>query len=283
MARTRKVILDNLAFGEGPRWHKDRLFFADMYNNKVFTLDMKGKVEFIVEVPNRPSGMGWDLKGRLLIISMLDRKLMRFENGKLSVLADLSKYAPADTNDMVVDGRGHAYIGNLGYQVHHGETPKPADVIMVDTNTGAVRVVAGGFMIPNGTVVTPDNKTLIIAESIGHKLWKFDITADGSLTNKKLFADFKDGIPDGIALDAEGAVWTAVPTWNEYCRVFEGTRIVERIKIEGRSPIAVALGGPDRKTMYMCTSMSIDGKQGPGHTKGWLESTQVDVPGAGWP
>jgi sugar lactone lactonase YvrE len=254
-----------------------------MYADKVMTVDMKGKTELVVKVPTRPSGLGFDTKGRLLIVSMLDRKLLRLEKGgKLSTVADLSSIATADCNDMVVDSKGRAYIGNLGYDLHHGEQPREADLALVDTNTGAARVVAKGFQIPNGSVITPDGKKFIIAESRGYKLSAFDIAADGSLSNRRIFADFKDGIPDGICLDAEGAVWAAIPTRREYVRVFEGGRIADQIKIENRTPIACMLGGPDRKTLFMFTSVS-DGQQGPGHTKGWIEVTSVDVPGAGWP
>jgi sugar lactone lactonase YvrE len=281
--RERKMLVSGLAFAEGPRWRDGKLWFSDMYADKVMTVDMSGKTQEIVRVPQRPSGLGFDTKGRLLIVSMVDRRLLRFESGKLSTAADLSSMAGGDCNDMVVDSRGRAYIGNLGYGLHEGQAFKEADLIMVDTNTGRAQIAAKGFSVPNGTVITPDGKKMIVAESLAHRITVFDVAPDGSLSNRRIFADLKDGIPDGICLDAEGAIWAAVPTWQEYVRMFDGGRIVDRIKIEGKGTIACMLGGPDRKTLFMLVSESLDGKHGPGHTRGWIETTTVDVPGAGLP
>ncbi len=281
---TRKPLVEGIAFAEGPRWRGDKLWFSDMYADRVMTVDMKGNLTEIVKVPTRPSGLGFDTKGRLLIVSMLDKKLLRLEkDGSLSTVADLSSMAGGELNDMLVDTKGRAYVGNLGYDIHGGAPQKDADLILVDTNTGKARIVAKGLTIPNGAVITPDGKTYIVAESRAFRISAFDIAPDGSLSNRRVFADFKDGIPDGICLDAEGAIWAAVPTKKEYVRVFEGTRIVDRIKIDDKNPIACMLGGPDRKTFFMLLSISLDGKQGPGHTKGWIETTTVAVPGAGQP
>src|SRR5690348_3432464 len=161
---TLKVLLDHLAFPEGPRWHDNRLFFSDMHAHKVMTVDLDGKTQTVAEVPNRPSGLGWLPDGRMLVVSMTDRKLMRLEGGSLKLHADLSKLASFDCNDMVVDAKGRAYVGNFGYDLHINAPQKPAELVMV-TPDGKASVVAKDLQFPNGTVITPDGKTLIVGES----------------------------------------------------------------------------------------------------------------------
>ena len=183
--RNLKVLLDKIAFPEGPRWHDGKLYFSDMHAHKVMTVDMNGKTETICEVPNRPSGLGWLPDGTLLIVSMTDRKLMRLERGALKLHADLGKLAAFDCNDMVVDTKGRAYVGNFGYDLHNNAAQKDADLIMV-TPEGKASVVASGLQFPNGTVITRDGKTLIVGESMGRRLSAFDIATDGTLSNRRL-------------------------------------------------------------------------------------------------
>ena len=277
-----KPLLDGLAFAEGPRWHNGKLWFSDMQGLKVMNVDLDGRTETIAEVPNWPSGLGWLPDGRLLIVSMIDRKLLRLDPDGLKVHADLFKLASFHCNDMVVDGRGNAYVGNFGYDILAHATPKDAEVVLV-TPAGAARVVATGLQCPNGSVVTADGKTLIVGESMGHKMTAFDIKPDGSLANQRVWAEVDEGVvPDGCALDAEGAIWLAAPMTNELLRLHEGGGISERIKFP-RPVIACALGGDDRRTLFVISSESIDFEECRIKRPSRIDTMEVAVPGVGWP
>ncbi len=276
-----KVLLDNLCFGEGPRWHDGRLFFSDMHAHTVNAVDLDGRREVIAEVAANPSGLGWLPDGRMLVVSMTDRKLLRLEAGGLKLHADLSALASCHCNDMVVDGSGRAYVGNFGYDFFIGEAQKPAELVMVDPS-GAARVVASDLMFPNGTVIPPGGKTLVVGESMAHRLTEFDIGADGSLSNRRVWAELGDGLPDGIALDAEGAIWVASPFTHELLRVKRGGEIAERIKFD-QMPIACALGGADRRTLFLLSSESVDANECRSKRNARIEMTQVEVAGAGLP
>ena len=242
-----KALLDNLAFGEGPRWHDGKLYYSDMHAHTVNAVDLQGRNTVLAEVAAWPSGLGWLPDGRMLVVSMTDRKLLRQEAGGLKLHADLSGLASHHCNDMVVDGVGRAYVGNFGYDLLTDAPQKPAELVMVNPD-GSARVVAQGLDFPTGTVVTADGKTLIGGESMGHRLTAFDIAGDGSLGNRRLFADLGEGVPDGIALDAENAIWVASPLNKELLRVKEGGAVTERIKCESM-PIACALGGALRSIL----------------------------------
>ena len=155
--RTLKVLIDGLAFPEGPRWRDGKLFFSDMHAHQVLAVDMAGKCEVICDVPARPSGLGWLPDGRMLVVSMTDRKLMRLDRDGLKTVADLSKLAPFDCNDMVVDARGRAYVGNFGFDLHANAQPRATTLVMVAPD-GIARIVAEELMFPNGMVITPDGK-----------------------------------------------------------------------------------------------------------------------------
>jgi sugar lactone lactonase YvrE len=281
--RTLTTLLDGLKFGEGPRWHDGKLYFSDMHANHVMTVDLEGRSAVVCEVPNNPSGLGWLPDGTMLVVSMTDRKVMRLERGggALKVHADLSALAPFHCNDMVVDSKGRAYVGNFGYDLHKGENARGTVLIMV-TPDGKPRVVAGDLMFPNGTVITPDGKTLIVGESFGRRLTAFDIAADGSLANRRVWADLGNNVPDGIALDAEGAIWVASPMSSEVIRVKEGGEVLERIKV-ATDAFACMLGGADRKTLFVLTSASSDPEACRANATGKVEITKVEVPGSGLP
>jgi sugar lactone lactonase YvrE len=277
-----RLVLEGICFGEGPRWHDGKLWFSDMYSCRVMTLDPQGHAKVVVRVPNRPSGLGWLPDGTLLVVSMLDRKLLRLSGGVLKTLADLSKLCGGDANDMVVDSQGRAYVGNLGYDVHGGASPKPTNLILV-TPDGKAQVVADNMMLPNGTVITPDGKTLIVGESMGHRLTAFDIAPNGTLSNRRVWADLGDHVPDGICLDAEGAIWVSSPRAGQFLRVHQGGKISQRFETPGKLAIACMLGGRDRKSLYMFTSVSSGRPPDQRNTQGWVLRTRVDVPGAGLP
>jgi sugar lactone lactonase YvrE len=275
------VLLDGLYFPEGPRWHENRLWFSDMHGHQVIALGLDGKAETVVEVPAAPSGLGWLPDGRLLVVSMEDRRLLRLDKSGLSEVADLSGIATFHCNDMVVDGQGRAYVGNFGFDLHGGATPLPAVIALVLPN-GEARVAADDMMFPNGTVITPDGRTLIVGESFGARLTAFDIDADGSLRNRRVWATLGSAVPDGICLDAEGAIWVASPISAEVLRVRQGGDVTQRIPVE-KQAFACMLGGPQRRHLFVCTATSGDPAVAREKRDGRIEVVEVEVPGAGWP
>jgi sugar lactone lactonase YvrE len=275
------VLLDGLVFPEGPRWRDGVLWFSDMHARRVMTVDAAGRSEVIVEVPNCPSGLGWLPDGRLLVVSMNDRKLLRLDPGGLSEVADLSHIATFHCNDMVVDGQGRAYVGNFGFDFAAGQPLVPAALALV-TPDGAVRVAAADLEFPNGTVITPDGKTLIVGESFGGRLTAFDILPDGMLANRRVWAQLEGAVPDGICLDAEGAIWVASPLSSEVLRVREGGAVARRIAVETQA-IACMLGGADRRTLFILTAGSVDPEQAKKEKRGRIEAIEVEVAGAGYP
>ena len=279
--RTLKVLIDGLAFPEGPRWHDGKFYFSDMHAHQVVAVDAAGNREVVCEVPARPSGLGWMPDGRLLVVSMTDRKLMRLDRDGLKTAADLSQHAPFDCNDMVVDARGRAYVGNFGFDLHANEKPRTTTLVMAGTDGGA-RVVAEELMFPNGMVITPDGKTLIVGETFGRRLTAFDIGADGSLANRRAWAELGDSLPDGICLDAENAIWVACPTASEVIRVKQGGEVVERIKVE-TDAFACMLGGVDGRTLFVATAPNSDPEKCRATRGGRIETTQVEAPRAGLP
>lgn len=276
-----EVLLDGLAFGEGPRWHEGKLWFSDMHAHRVMTVDLDGKAETIVEVPNQPSGLGWLPDGRLLVVSMTDRRLLRLDPEGLAEVADISGLVSFPCNDMVVDAKGRAYIGNFGFDLVAQAPFSPAEIVLV-TPDGEARVVADQIGFPNGTVITPDGQTLIIGETFGACLTAFDIEPDGSLTNRRTWAKLDGAVPDGICLDAEGAIWVASPRSAEALRVREGGDVTDRVKVATQA-YACMLGGPDRRTLFVLTAESSDPEEVRTKRSGRVEFVKVDVPGAGLP
>ncbi len=281
MTREARLILDGLIFPEGPRWFEGRLWFSDMHAHEVVAVTPDGERETIVEVPNQPSGLGFLPDGRLLIVSMLDRKLLRLDPDGLWDVADLSTLAPFHCNDMVTDADGNSYIGNFGFDLIAGDAPKSTNMLLV-TPDGNASVVADGLQFPNGTVITPDGKTLIVAESWGQRLTAFDIESDATLSNQRVWADL--GFPpDGICLDAEGAIWVAVPTNpGALVRVDSGGDILERIPVSDMGVFACMLGGPDRKTLFSLEAPTSNPQPGDPRL-GRIRAFDVEVGGAGLP
>ncbi len=247
-----QAILTGLMFGESPRWHDNRLWFADWGTQEISAVDLTGKSEVIVPMrlsSFQPISFDWLPDGRLLIVSSRDAKLLRRElDGTLVAHADLSSLAKG-WNEIVVDGRGNVYINGGGFDLMAGEKFAPG-MIAVVTRDGTVKQVADGIAFPNGMAVTADNSTLIVAESYGRKLSAFDIAADGQLSNRRVWADVGDGVPDGICIDAEGAVWYAdVP--NKRCvRVREGGDVLQTVQLDSGG-FACMLGGADGRTLFI--------------------------------
>jgi sugar lactone lactonase YvrE len=244
-----QILLTGLGFGESPRWHDGRLWFSNWGKQQVFAVDLDGKSEVMVGVPTSlPFCIDWLPDGRLLVVSGPERLLLRREpDGSLVTHADLRSVAQNVCNEIVVDGRGNIYVNGGGF-----ESPgqQAAGIIALITPEGLVRQVANGLAFPNGMAVTPDNSTLIVAESFAKKLTAFDIAADGDLSNQQLWADLGEGVPDGICIDAENAVWYA-DTPNQRCvRVRKGGEVLETIDVD-RGCFACMLGGPDKKTLFI--------------------------------
>lgn len=276
-----RVLLDGLRFPEGPRWHEDRLWFSDMHASCVVALGMDGQSETIVEVEAQPSGLGWLPDGRLLVVSMQDRRLLRLDPEGLTEVADLSPLASFYCNDMLVDSRGRAYVGNFGFDLHAEESPTGANLILVHPD-GRTEVAAPDLRFPNGTVMTQDGKTLIVAETFGACLTAFDVAEDGSLHDRRLWAKLDGDVPDGICLDADGAIWVASPVGiGGVSRILEGGEITDRIAVE-HDAFACMLGGPDRKTLFICTAPDSNPAK-TGDCRGRIEIIDVDVPGSGLP
>jgi sugar lactone lactonase YvrE len=277
--------LDGFAFLEGPRWHDGRLWFSDMHAQRVYAASEDGAVEAIARVAACPSGLGWLPDGRLLVVSMEDRKLQRREpGGELVTHADLASVATYHCNDMVVDAAGRAYVGNFGFDLHTQQKPRAASLALVQRD-GSVSEAARDLQFPNGAVITPDGATLVVGESFGRRLTAFDIdAATGALRNRRVWAQLEGGaVPDGICLDADGAVWVASPMTREVVRVHEGGRVSQRIASGERMAIACMLGGADRRTLFVLTSHTIDPDECRRLRSARIERVRVDAPGAGLP
>jgi sugar lactone lactonase YvrE len=274
-----QLLLSGLAFPESPRWHDGRLWFSDWGTQEVIAVDLEGASEVMARVP---SLMCIDFlpDGRLLAVSSGDRLLRRMEpDGSLVTHADLSDLSIYPWNDIVVDGRGNAYVNNICFDFPGGEFA-PGIVALV-TPDGSARQVADGIAFPNGMAVTPDNSTLIVAESYGAKLTAFDIAADGSLSNRRTWADLPGGAPDGICIDAEGAVWYGdVP--NKHCvRVRDGGEVLETVQLD-RGCFACMLGGPNGRTLFM-TANEWGPESMAGARNGQVLTAAAPAPHAGWP
>ncbi len=276
------MLLDGLVFPEGPRWHDGRLFFSDMHDRRVLATDLAGRVETVLRLPGEPSGLGWLPDGRLLVVSMEDRRLLRLDPGGPVELADLSQLASYHCNDMVVDTLGRAYIGNFGFDLH-AEKPefRKAEIVLVEPD-GRARVVADDLAFPNGSVITPDGRTLVVGESFAARLTAFDVGKDGSLSNRRVWAKLEKAVPDGICLDAEGAIWVASPVSAEVLRVHEGGRVSARIPVATQA-FACMLGGEDRRTLFVCTAEESNPARCREKRAGRIETLRVEVPGAGLP
>jgi len=274
------TLITGLALGESPRWHVDRLWLSDWVAHEVLAIDLAVTREVITTIPSLPFCIDFLPDGRLLIIAQ-QQVLCREPDGSLVTYADLTGLSAHPWNEIVVDGRGNAYVNNIGFDFPGGAFA-PGIVTLV-TPDGAVRQVADGVAFPNGMVVTPDNSTLIVAESYGKCLTAFTIAPDGSLSNRRVWADLGDSYPDGICLDAEGAVWYAdVP--NKRCvRVREGGEVLQTIDLD-RGCFACMLGGVEGRTLFMVAAEWGDAaSMGGGERTGLVLSMEAPAPRAGWP
>lgn len=284
------VLVSGYHFTESPRWREERLWFSDFYGHAVHSVSMEGDDRVEVSLPDQPSGLGWLPDGRLLMVSMTQRKVVRREpDGALVDHADLSMVATYWCNDMFVDGQGRAYVGHFGFDLdgyidRHGEAavladpgPPTAHVMLVRPD-GAVEVAASDMRFPNGTVLSTDGRTLIVAETVGLRLTAFDVDDDGRLSNRRVWADLSQHLvpPDGICLDAEGAVWVANALGPTCVRVLEGGEITDRVEFS-QNVFACALGGPTGTTLFACTSPDSNATRCGAQARAGVEFAQVTV------
>nr|WP_317199934.1 SMP-30/gluconolactonase/LRE family protein [uncultured Psychrobacter sp.] len=292
------VVVDDFHYLEGPRWYQDALWFVDFYTKGVYRINDAGDAEKIVHVEEQPSGLGWLPDGRMLVVSMKDRKILRLEDdGELVVHADISKHCGGHANDMVVALNGNAYVGDFGFDLTGGEDFKETGLVLVRPD-GSSQVVAEGLCFPNGMVISADEKTLIVNEMFGNRISQFEVYDDGTLGPRRDFANFgelgdepdlskrierAEILPDGLTLDQEGAVWIADTLNHRVARIKEGGEILEVIDTAPEGIFAVTLGGADGKTLFMCAALDWDEESRKAETKGRMLSTRVEVAHDGTP
>ena len=291
------TLISGLSFTECPRWRDGRLYISDFYTQRVLAVAMDGTAETFAHVPQQPSGLGFLRDGRMLIVSMRDRKVLRREaDGSLVEHADLSDLAPWHLNDMLVDHDGRAWVGNFGFDLMGDARVTTTNIICVDPDGGA-RVAAEGLGFPNGMALTPDGGTLIVAETLMSRLSAFDV-ASGELGKRRTWAAFGDPpkseevaerlgqadvAPDGICLDAEGAIWVADAKEGRLIRVAEGGDILEELKTDGMGVFACMLGGENGRTLFACVAPTFNEAEASANHHAEIWMTHVDVPKAGLP
>ena len=274
-----------LKFTESPRWHNGKLWFIDIHDKRIKTLDLAGSVATALELPFIPNAFGLTTDGTVVVGDAFQRKIYRQAAGNLEQIADVSSLTAFCLSDGIVDAQGRLYVGDIGYNfVDPKAKPVETCVIVLVGPNGRTSVVADKLFFPNGMVITPDGRTLIVGETLGHRLTAFDIQADGTLANRRVWAQLPDSIgPDGICLDAEGAVWCANPEGEDsVVRVREGGAITDRIKVDTHA-YAVMLGGLERKHLFISTSASHDPAEIQRNPSASFQVVEVDVPGAGTP
>ena len=293
-----KTLLDGGSFFEGPRWHEGRWWVSDFYRHRVLTVDADGRSEDVLEVEGQPSGLGWMPDGSLLVVSMRDHRILRLRTATLSLHADVSEHCGGHLNDMVVDSHGRAYAGDFGFDLMAFADPKTADLIRVDPD-GTATVEAEDMYFPNGSVITPDGRTLIVGETAGARYTAFTIADDGSLTDRRIWAQiaetpefttFEETLgklrfgPDGCGLDAEEHIWSADEVGARCARIAPGGAIVDEVAApDGLNIFACMLGGDDGRTLLMCAAPDFIEQARSANHEAVLLTTTVDVPRAGLP
>jgi sugar lactone lactonase YvrE len=286
---TRPTVLvgadQGLRFIESPRWHQGRLWFLDIHDQAVKSVDLEGRLDTELRLPFKPNGFGFRRDGSIMVTDALSLEAYRWDGSELQPVASLKHTAIFCLSDGVVDSKDRMYVGDIGYNFWDPEA-EPADscvIARIDLD-GSVTKVAGGLTFPNGMAISPDGRTLFVAETVASRVTAFDIDEEGGLTNRRVFAQLDRGVqPDGIALDAEGAIWLANPTGQPaVLRVREGGRITDRVRLHTHA-YAVALGGPERRHLFISTSKSHDPTEIAQSPSATLLVMDAAVPGAGIP
>ena len=274
-------LVEGLAFPEAPRWHQGRLWFTDQHASAVYAVSPDGVLDLIARTDDLPGGLGWQADGTPLIVYMTRRQIMRLDHGRLVPFADLAAHASFHCNDMLVDQTGRAYVGNFGYDLHGGAPIGPAELLLVSPD-GGIEVAAEDLIFPNGCALSPDGHTLLVAETFAHRITAFDVDSNGRLDNRRTWADLDPHTPDGICLDAEGALWIASPGTRALLHVNAGGAVIGGCETLG-TPYACMLGGADRRTLYICSSETDDPERAARQRSGRIEQVRVATPGAGLP
>lgn len=276
-------FVDGYTFLEAPRWHDGRLWVSDFFSGRVLTLGQDGTATDVVTVDGMPGGLGFLPDGTPLVISQVQRKVYRILNGTLELHADIGHIATGMANDMVVTEDGTAFVGNHGFDMSTGEEPRPAALACI-TADGQVSVAADDLIFPNGAVVTPDGATLLIAESFAHRITAFNLSSDGGLSGRRVWAQMDESLtPDGICLDEEGCVWAGNPLAGRFIRVREGGEITDEIPTDGRWAVACVFGGDDRRTLYCLHAETSMEDQPKGISQAAIGTIRLGVGGAGTP
>jgi sugar lactone lactonase YvrE len=289
--RRAEIFYEGLYFGEGPRWHDGRLWVSDFYAHAVVSIDPAGNPRTELELDDQPSGLGWLPDGRLLVVAMQAMKVLRLDEDGLKEHADVSHLSRHLCNDMVVDGRGRAWVGNFGFDLDAMlRQVGPEEMIAKHPTTklvrvdpdGSVHLAADEMHFPNGSVVTPDGRTLIVAETLAMRLSAFDIEDDGSLSNRRVWAEIGLRAPDGICLDEDGNVWVANPMARECVLVAPGGEILQTVETS-QLCYACMLGGDEERTLYMITAPVSDSVEAASGPRGRIETLEVATARAGYP
>ena len=285
------VIVQGLYYGEAPRWHEGRLWFSDFHDHAVKSMDEAGAVRTELALDDQPSGLGWLPDGRMLVVAMRRRRVLRIDDDGVKVHADLSMLATFHANDMVVDDRGRAYVGNFGFDLDQALHARGVESVLADHPTaqlaridpdGSVHVAARDLHFPNGMVISPDGRTLVVAETLAMCLTAFDINSDGTLSNRRARASVGMRAPDGICLDANGNVWIANAIAPECVLIGPGGNVMATVETD-QPCFACMLGGTDRRTRYMMTAPTPVVAVVAASRQGHILSARVDTPGAGRP
>jgi sugar lactone lactonase YvrE len=279
---TTTPFVDGYVFLEGPRWHENRLWVSDIWGHRVYAIAEDGRSEVAAEVPGRPSGLGFMPDGTPLIVSMTDRSVYKLIGSALELHADLSADINADPNDMVVDAKGRAYVGNMGYDLFSGEPSRQAEISLIDPD-GTHRIVADSLDFPNGMVITDGGATLVCAESFGARLRAFDIEADGGLSNPRVYAELEGLVPDGMCLDMDGNIWVAGAMGGEFVHVDPTGAVIGKIDAKPNAAIACQLGGADGRTLYCLVYEGGIDEISKGLAGARIETVRVESAAAGSP
>jgi sugar lactone lactonase YvrE len=272
-----------LVLCDGPRWHDGALWFSDLYGGSIYRVTLDGAMTTVMDVAGGPSGLAFAADGSLLIVSQRDQRILRRSPaGDVDLHADLAGVCRSDANDIVLASDGTAYVTCFGYDLAAGAAPEPALVMRVDKD-GSVTAVADGLRFPNALLLDPEERTLLVAETEGHTVLAYRREPDGELSGRRVWADLGDLRPDGMCLDAEGAVWAAGIDACAAVRVAEGGRVLDRVETGGRWTIACMLGGPERRHLFLLTAEATPEQIARGEFRGRVEVTEVAVPGAGLP
>tara|TARA_B110001454_G_scaffold146820_1_gene136338 strand:+ start:932 stop:1777 length:846 start_codon:yes stop_codon:yes gene_type:complete len=277
-----ELLVDGLDFGEGPRWHDGRLWYSDFYQHRVYAVSPGGARETILDLGSeQPSGLGWMPDGSLLVVAMTARRVLRMADGEVTIHADLSEIATWHCNDMVVAADGTAYVGNFGWDIEHDRGHPLAATLAVVRSDGSVQSGPGDLLFPNGSVITPDGSTLVIAETFGGRFSAFPLDADGCPGEGREWAPVPGAAPDGCTLDSDGGIWFADAAGSGVVRVLEGGTITDRLPTP-QPAYACMLGGDDGRTLFILTAPGA-GADRAGTGEGCIWTTTVEHAGAGLP